>query len=206
MSATTWILYDTEFTSWPDSQRTNWEGRNRELVRISALRIDRHLRVVDIFDVLCRPVVEPVLSSYFMNLTGITQEEIEAEGVSISEGLARFFEFCDGDGSGPILSYGNDRPVIEENLRGGTRPSSILSRMHDVRPLLEATLRRPLPSYLTSGTVYKAAPRLEQEVSARWAQASTFAHNSLWDVYSPLLLLRHLRGFPSLVLEGDPVF
>ena len=201
----TWILYDTEFTAWPDSQHTNWEGKNRELVRISALRIDLQLRVVKIFDVLCRPVIEPILSPYFIDLTGITQEQIETEGVSISKGLAQFFSFCEGSDS--ILSYGNDRPVIEENLEQikESAPGQVLSQMRDVRVVIENKLQRPLPSYLTSGTVYQATPYLEHQVKKRWSNASTFAHNSLWDVYSPLLLLRNLNK-KALVQSGDPAF
>lgn len=39
----TFIIFDTEYTSWEGSQERNWNGENefRELVQISAIRVKK---------------------------------------------------------------------------------------------------------------------------------------------------------------------
>ena len=76
------ILYDTEYTSWPDSQKNNWSDPNeyREIVQIGGLKISDG-EVIDQLNIYIKPKKNPALSNYFTRLTGITQEKVEKYGL-----------------------------------------------------------------------------------------------------------------------------
>lgn len=77
------ILIDLEFTCWEDSLRTNWAdpARPAEVIEIglALYRIDARA-VTAVFSRLVRPVVNPTLTAYCVNLLHIQQEEIDAAG------------------------------------------------------------------------------------------------------------------------------
>lgn len=116
------ILFDTEFTAWRGSMARGWKGpgEHQEIVQIGAVRLDaQELKELAAFQVLIRPVINPVLSSYFVGLTRITNERLDDEGVSFEEGLARFAGFA---GTNPCFSYGRDDLVIARNAALLGRP------------------------------------------------------------------------------------
>ncbi len=105
------IIFDTEFTSWPGAMERNWSGKNehKELVQIGAVKVDTSLNEVDSFDALSKPVLNKTLSKYFTDLTGITQQEIELKGVSIQKSIQSFLVWTD---SLPIISWGGDETIL----------------------------------------------------------------------------------------------
>ena len=90
------ILYDTEYTSWEGSLQRLWsgEGEKRELVQISAILVKdlRSLNGTEFFSIYTKPIINPILSNYFINLTGIKQSYIDKFGISL-EGFKKFIEF-----------------------------------------------------------------------------------------------------------------
>lgn len=60
---------------------------------------------------LVQPTLNPLLSDYLIDLTGITNADIARAGVPIREGLDGFAEFV---GALPILTHGRDDVVIVE--------------------------------------------------------------------------------------------
>ena len=60
---------------------------------------------------LVQPTLNPLLSDYLIDLTGITNADIARAGVPIPEGLDGFAEFV---GALPILTHGRDDVVIVE--------------------------------------------------------------------------------------------
>ena len=91
------ILFDTEYTSWKgclENGRADWQ--KKEIVQIAALKIDNHLQVESEFNVYVKPEINPVLSDYFIDLTGITNEKLTAEGIPFYEAYARFKAFAEG--------------------------------------------------------------------------------------------------------------
>ena|SRR3989344_3598037 len=111
------ILFDTEFTSWEGSQERNWKGPGeyRELVQIGAIRVEAvTLQEVDFFNQYIKPRRNPVLSDYFVKLTGITQAMIESEGVDAADALRQFFRWRGNDAVG---SWGDDVEELEENCQ-----------------------------------------------------------------------------------------
>ena len=109
------VVFDTEFTAWEGSLERNWSGSNeyREIVEIGAVRVDtREMSERDTFKTYVRPVKNPELSAYFTELTGISQEIVDREGVDYPTAILRFAEWCRDT---PIYSWGNDGDVLREN-------------------------------------------------------------------------------------------
>ena len=107
-------------------------GEFREVVQIGAVKLDAESFVLlDEFDTLVRPRINPLLSPYFEKLTGITNAEVGERGVDFAQAYERFADFA---GDGPICAFGHDEWILEENLRlygiAGARP---LPRFQDLR-------------------------------------------------------------------------
>ena len=114
------VVFDLEFTSWPGSHERNWglPNEEREIIQIGAVKIETtgDMREVDSFQILVRPLKNPILSDYIVNLTEITQEKVEKEGILFPLALSRFINFI-GEHPIDILSNGGDEEVIEENCQ-----------------------------------------------------------------------------------------
>lgn len=109
------VLFDTEFTAWAGTMERRWRGpgEHREIVQIGAIALDAASLVErDSFQVLIAPLLNPVLSTYFENLTRITNERLSREGVDLATGVARFLAFA---GDRPMHAYGRDDRIIAAN-------------------------------------------------------------------------------------------
>ena len=111
------VMFDTEFTAWEGSMANRWlePGEFRELVQIGAVKIDAvSLATVAEFEILIRPRFNPVLSDYFVKLTGITNEALKRCGADYREAYDRFIEFVGDD---TMAAFGRDDLVLLENLQ-----------------------------------------------------------------------------------------
>ena len=152
------VVWDTEFTAWPGSQEQGWTrpGEHRELVQIGAVALDATAEFKEIatFERIIRPKINPRVSPYFIDLSGITQERVDREGISFPGALDAFASFVNR-WAGGIASFGRDDLVLDENcaLHGVAMPIT-RHRFQDVRPALEAAIGRKgmmsseLPSFV----------------------------------------------------------
>lgn len=109
------ILLDTEYTAWEGSRERNWSGEceHREIVQIAAIKIDtKSLDEIESFCVLVKPTLNSKLSDYFINLTGITQEQINQHGVDFAQALKMY---SDWSRNFDTYSFGRDEKVLAEN-------------------------------------------------------------------------------------------
>jgi inhibitor of KinA sporulation pathway (predicted exonuclease) len=132
--AATLTVFDLEYTAWECSMARHWlePGQFKEVVQIGAVRLDgKTLAVLDEFDLLVRPRINPVLSPYFEKLTGITNDAVTARGIDFAEAYRRFADFAGDD---PICAFGHDEWILEENLRlYGITQFRTLPRFSDLR-------------------------------------------------------------------------
>jgi inhibitor of KinA sporulation pathway (predicted exonuclease) len=68
-----YIVFDLEATCWEGNQI----GRVQEIIEIGAFRLDTYGAVSDHFQKFVRPLVNPILSPYCRQLTGIDQKDID---------------------------------------------------------------------------------------------------------------------------------
>src|SRR3989338_4653546 len=111
------VIFDTEYTSWEGAMARNWSGPNeyREIVQIGAIRVETNTLEFTELDSLMwygKPIKNPILSDYFKDLTGISQEIVEEEGTSLSEAVQKFYDWTDG---ATCFSWGLDGKDIEDN-------------------------------------------------------------------------------------------
>ncbi|MES2953585.1 MAG: 3'-5' exonuclease [Patescibacteria group bacterium] len=132
------ILFDTEYTTWEGTHERNWSGPNeyREIVQIGAIRIKGAAMLeVDSCLLYTKPLKNPILSAYFTELTGISQETVEKEGLPFAAALDRFKTWC---GETTLYSYGNDGTILEENcVLIDTRNPFSPSDFSDIRTVFE---------------------------------------------------------------------
>ena len=110
------IVFDLEFTAWQGSMEHRWlrPGEFREVVQIGAVKLDAAtFAETAAIDILIKPRLNPVLSPYFEELTGVTNERLAQEGVDFAEGYRSFVRFADG---APLAAFGRDDRVLIDNL------------------------------------------------------------------------------------------
>ncbi|HWA88484.1 MAG TPA: 3'-5' exonuclease [Rhizomicrobium sp.] len=111
------VVFDLEFTAWEGSMAARWSrpGEFTELVQIGAVKIDaRTFEEKDAVDLLVKPRLNPVLSAYFIALTGITNEEMASRGIDFVDAYETFRHFA---GGAPIVAFGRDDLIFEANLK-----------------------------------------------------------------------------------------
>lgn len=111
------IVFDLEFTAWPGSMEHRWlrPGEFREVVQIGAVKLDAEtFDETAAIDILVKPRLNPVLSRYLEELTGVTNERLATEGVDFAEGYRAFVRFADG---ATLAAFGRDDLVFVDNMR-----------------------------------------------------------------------------------------
>lgn len=131
------VVFDLEFTAWEGSMAQRWSrpGERKEVVQIGAVKLDtERLRVTDTFEMLVRPRLNPMLSAYLTELTGITNEMLAARGVDFVTAYRCFLDFV---GLSELWAFGRDDLVFEDNLAlYGWRGTLPVPRYHNVIPWL----------------------------------------------------------------------
>ena len=111
------VIFDLEFTAWEGSVQNGWTrpGEFREIVQIGAVRLSlSNLKPIDEFELLVLPRLNPVLSGFFSELTGITNGQLAKRGVDFISAYRAFLEFA---GGAQLWAHGRDDLVIAANLR-----------------------------------------------------------------------------------------
>ena len=142
------VIADLEYTSLEGALERGWDrpGEFREIVQIGAVKVHRSdgLRESDSLMVLVAPTLNPVLSDYFTDLTGITNPEIARAGVPVAEALERFFGFVAGL---PILTHGPDNLVIAEECEKKSLTNPLADHdWRDINPMIHAVTGQQLTS------------------------------------------------------------
>jgi inhibitor of KinA sporulation pathway (predicted exonuclease) len=111
------VIFDLEFTGWEGSVQHGWTrpGEFREVVQIGAVKLSPvNLNAIDEFEILVQPRLNPVLSNFLTELTGITNEQLAASGVDFITAWRAFLDFADGS---HLWAHGRDDLVIASNLK-----------------------------------------------------------------------------------------
>jgi inhibitor of KinA sporulation pathway (predicted exonuclease) len=111
------VVFDLEFTAWEGSLESRWTrpGELSEVVQVGAIKLDAAtLKEVDSFDMLVRPRVNPVLSDYLTELTGISNEAVANRGVDFVTAYRAFLDFVD---EARTFAHGRDDLILANNLK-----------------------------------------------------------------------------------------
>lgn len=177
-----YILFDTEYTSWADDRlhvpREPWQ--HKEIIQIGALYVVG-LEEKESFEVVVKPTRNPQLSDFIIELTGITQNQVD-EGAPLEEAVNDFYIFSRGL---PVYAYGSDNDVVQKNceLVGIPYPfkeGQCHSLRSTLKPLLEE--RDVDADAYTSGTLIEA-----------FGKKGEPAHDALSDMRNLLEVLKLLQ-------------
>jgi inhibitor of KinA sporulation pathway (predicted exonuclease) len=113
------VIFDTEFTAWQGSADRNWslDWEHREIIQIAAVKVElgqTGAQVVSSFNTLVKPTINPTLSDYIIELTGIEQHVLDEMGVDYPAALQQMYLFSQ-QGTLPCYSWGNDKQVLIDN-------------------------------------------------------------------------------------------
>lgn len=178
------VVFDLEYTAWEGSKEVGWSrpGEIREIVQIGAVQLTPDtLEEQAPYERLIKPVFQLELSDYFIQLTGVTQQEIEVDGCAFSEALNEFVGFIGN--AGFILCNGSDGDVIRENcdLHKIDCPAGLLN-VTNIRQAMAGLFNRPIEE-MNSGDFSKMLG----------LTTDTVAHHALSDARAVAVALRHFR-------------
>lgn len=140
------VVFDLEYTAWPGAMERNWSGPGelREIIQIGAVKAEVTTGMAEIgcFSMVVRPARNPLLSDYITALTGITQAQVDDQGVPFAQALAAFLAFVGDDSTTEVCSNGSDDLRLYENCRLYDLPEAPLAalRFRNLRPWLTARL------------------------------------------------------------------
>lgn len=109
------IVFDMEWTAWEGSQDRGWDGPDeyREIYDIGAVLVTGDdFTMQETYHQLVKLEIVPTLPAFSTKLTGITQTQIDADGIPFSEMVPAFKRFA---GDRPIYCWGIDGERLAEN-------------------------------------------------------------------------------------------
>ena len=148
------VVFDLEWTAWEGSRERNWSGPNeeREIIEIGAVKLDgaNDLAELMTFENLVRPMRNPIVSTYFTELTGITQTLIDNHAMPFRDAITLFEGFVGYDGAS-ILSFSQDEEVLRHNCALNDLPCPFAdTQFHNIAPAIAAAAGREPGSFSTS--------------------------------------------------------
>lgn len=199
------VIFDTEYTSWRGCQEHGWRGnQKREIVQIAAIRVSNDLRILDTFNILCKPTINPILSDYFTNLTGITNSQIQRKGVSFHTAYKKFKKFV---GKSHCLSHGYggrwddkcDGEIILENLSLYKMPLDNDIKYHNIAAWLipEYKKHKIKDHPKNSGRIAKCL-NMDNKIK----NLGIDEHNALYDSMSILMGIKYFRQDLNSLLKN----
>lgn len=182
------IIFDTEYTSWKgcfENGRADWQ--KEEIVQIAAIKVDgKSLKILSEFNLYIQPKINPDLSDYFIDLTGITNEKLGAEGVSFEQAYEAFKQFAGEDicySHGWSLNFDAiaDGTVMNKNLDFNQMKENNPLNYQNIAPWFKNQYaERNIPIVKQcSGDIAKLLG-VDEELRSLGLDT----HNALYDVYS----------------------
>ena len=163
------------------------------MIQLAAIKVtlseDGFLSILESFNELVKPSINPTLSDYISSLTGINQSLIDEMGVDFGSALNAFYRFSE-EGQLPCWCWGKDTSVLVENtqLNNLTMPD-FAAGFFDLREL--ARRKGLTGAECESGTL---ATTLGVPLTGQ-------VHNALFDVKSLLVGLNYWLEEKQLGLD-----
>ena len=183
------IIFDTEYTTWPGCQENGWkENQKKEIVQIAAIKVSDQLDVIGKFNALCKPIINPILSDYFIQLTHITNETVQKYAKSFSSVYQKFESFvgdniCYSHAWGADYLNEADGKIVKENIILNKIPFSDKITYRNIAPIF-AQLYKDNNIKIQNQCSGQIAKLLGIEKNMEHLKLDT--HNAFYDTYSIL--------------------
>jgi 3'-5' exoribonuclease 1 len=125
----TFICCDLEGTCWDSGPLRDRQRQETEIIEIGAVRLDERFGVVDTFQHFVRPTRHPALTPFCMQLTSITQDDVDA-APELPVAMAAFRQWI-GDPDAVLVSWGDyDRNQIRRDCLRWNVPLPLILDTH----------------------------------------------------------------------------
>lgn len=179
------IIFDTEYTSWEGSQERKWSLPNEymELVQIAGYKLIKkknNYEIIDSINIYIIPKINNKLSKYFVKLTNIKNEHLIKNGTSFEDAIKKFHKFI---GDLNCYSYGNDFDIFEYNFKLYNIKNMFFNKnnFHDIQLFFNKYGINT--NKYSSGSIYQSVGLTINDINI---------HNALFDSYSILITVNHL--------------
>ena len=193
----TFVIFDTEYIADKGMKEEGFCGwQNREIIQIAAIKIGDDLEIVDEMNVYITPKLHSKIPQYFVNLTGITDEQMKEEGIAFDKAYKLFKDFVGDD-----VCYSHGWNFDKENDSDGEVMREMLTTYNmidDKQPNYKNIAYWFRDKYKENGI--KVDMQSSGEIATilgkedELKQLCLQVHNAFYDVYSILIGLRVL-GF-----------
>jgi inhibitor of KinA sporulation pathway (predicted exonuclease) len=193
----TFVIFDTEYIADKGMKEEGFCGwQNREIIQIAAIKIGDDLEIVDEMNVYITPKLHSKIPQYFVNLTGITDEQMKEEGIAFDKAYKLFKDFV-----GDNVCYSHGWNFDKENDSDGEVMREMLTTYNmidDKQPNYKNIAYWFRDKYKENGI--KVDMQSSGEIATilgkedELKQLCLQVHNAFYDVYSILIGLRVL-GF-----------
>ncbi len=179
-----YIVLDMEWNQpWPgspSSKKVLPVQIRGEIIQVGAVRVTEDRQVADEFQVLIKPKYYRRLNRRVSKLTGIKEAELRDNGVSMTEAMTRFRDWCGGEVI--FLTWGfDDITILRENLRLYGIPEDWVGRWYNAQMIFNAQ---------TDGSSAQKALKTAMEMFE--IEATRPAHDALGDAYHTALICAKL--------------
>ena len=197
------VIFDTEYTTWKGCNENGWHGwQEKEVVQIAAARINEKLEVLDELCLFVKPTINPVLSDYFENLTGITNAMVQEKGLFYPEAYAKFSEFVGNDvcwshGWGSPIENPSDGNIMNHNCEILNLPVKNIKYKNVAAFFAEMYKKHGIDiKSQSSGMIARLLGREENLKNLGISE-----HNAMYDVYSIIEGLRYFSAESKALFE-----
>ena len=193
----TFVIFDTEYIADKGMKEEGFCGwQNREIIQIAAIKINDDLEIVDEMNVYITPKLHNKISQYFVDLTGISNEQMKKDGISFDKAYKLFKNFVEDN-----VCYSHSWDFAQENDADGEVMREMLN-VYGIIDEMQPNYQNIAPWFRDK---YKEnGIRVEKQSSGEIAtilgkedelkELCLQVHNAFYDVYSILIGLRIL-GF-----------
>ncbi|HLU93880.1 MAG TPA: 3'-5' exonuclease [Membranihabitans sp.] len=123
------ILFDIEATCWDGYHRNGIQ----EIIELGAVCVDHFGEEVDRYVSFVRPVINPRLSRFCTDLTGITQREVDT-ALTFGEIYDEFEDWAQADADTWFVSWGDfDPDILNEECQRVFEASSMIRNYLDLQ-------------------------------------------------------------------------
>jgi inhibitor of KinA sporulation pathway (predicted exonuclease) len=185
------VVFDSEWTTWEGALERRWSGPGEEIeivqIGMAKLADTAELPEIDHIEFFIHPVLNPDLSAYFTELTGITQRQVDEHGISYSEALEKMQAFLDPSVQ-VVYCFGGDGIIVSRNCT--------LNNLEDpFPPELFASIRGEIAEFLGIAEEDALSSRLPQDMGF---DSPGDAHTALADarcIGEALRIMRRASAF-----------
>ena len=190
------VIFDTEYIADKGMKEEGFCGwQNREIIQIAEIKLDNDLKLIDRINLYIIPCLHKKIPQYFVDLTGINDEQMKKEGITFDKAYQVFRDFVGND-----VCYSHAWDFTKDNDADGL----VMREMLDIYGIIDNNQ----PDYKniaywfrdkynekgikvenqSSGEIASILGK-EDELKELYLQV----HNAFYDVYSILIGLKTLE-------------